>query len=196
MKWGGRGAWYLKMSLLHHNYERSSTWQSGEYSLCDRVWPPPPPSPSQKNPGHAPEEEKEIAELSKKESTRSVQRLSQQNKNRMVMTYRYICFNKKRMNQRMATKPFHEVCGLGNTLLFPWFKKQTNRNSNRGIPKFLKSILPWELFHLMLWVFLLYRIAGTGWNFSQSQWGPPIINHPASLGHPAYLAEISKFRAP
>ena len=58
----------------------------------------PPPSPSQKNPGHAPEEEKEIAELSK-ESTRSVQRLSQQNKNRMVMTYRYICFNKKRMNE-------------------------------------------------------------------------------------------------
>ena len=61
--------------------------------------PPPPPSPSQKNPGHAPEEEKEIAELSKKELTRSVQRLSQQNKNRMVMTYRYICFNKKRMNE-------------------------------------------------------------------------------------------------
>ena len=60
---------------------------------------PPPPSPSQKNPGHAPEEEKEIAELSKKELTRSVQRLSQQNKNRMVMTYRYICFNKKRMNE-------------------------------------------------------------------------------------------------
>ena len=38
-----------------------------------------------KNPGHAPVEEKEIAELSKKESVRWVQRLSQQNKNRMVI---------------------------------------------------------------------------------------------------------------
>ena len=63
---------------------------------CD---PPPPFLPPKKNPGHAPEEEKEIAELFKKESTRSVQRLSQQSKNRMVMTYRYICFNKKRMNE-------------------------------------------------------------------------------------------------
>ena len=38
---------------------------------------PPPPTPSRfKNPGHAPEEEKEIAELSKEESTRTVTTIS------------------------------------------------------------------------------------------------------------------------
>ena len=48
----------------------------------------------------------------------------------------------KKKNKWMATKPFHEVC-LGNILLFPWFNnknKQTNKNSNRGIPRFLTSI--------------------------------------------------------
>ena len=49
---------------------------------------PPPPTPSRfKNPGHAPEEEKEIAELSKEESTRTVTTISANH---------YICFNKKK----------------------------------------------------------------------------------------------------
>ena len=91
---GGRGIlkchyYTIIMRGVRHG-NRASTLSLTE---CD------PLSPSQKNQGHAPEEEKEIAELSKKESIRSVQRLSQQSKNRMVMTYRYICFNKKRMNE-------------------------------------------------------------------------------------------------
>ena len=53
----------LKISLLHHIYKRS-TWQSGEYSPFDTVKPFPPPSPTPsrfENPGHTPEEEKEMA---------------------------------------------------------------------------------------------------------------------------------------
>ena len=55
---------------------------------------PPPFPPLSKHLGHAPEEEKEIAQLSKKESTRSVQRLSRQN--RMVIPYRFITLIKKK----------------------------------------------------------------------------------------------------
>ena len=41
---------------------------------------PPPSHPRFKNPGHAPEEEKEITELSKKESTRTVTIISAKQK--------------------------------------------------------------------------------------------------------------------
>ena len=60
-------------------------------TLCNI--PPPSLSFPLKHLGHAPEEEKEIAQLSKKESTRSVQRLSRQN--RMVIPYRFITIIKK-----------------------------------------------------------------------------------------------------
>ena len=41
------------------------------------IWHSETPTPSRfKNPGHAPEEEKEIAELSKEESTRTVTTIS------------------------------------------------------------------------------------------------------------------------
>ena len=67
------------MSLLQHIYQRL-TWQSSEYSLFETVWPPPPSHPRFKNPGHDPEEEKEITELSKKESTKTVTIISAKQK--------------------------------------------------------------------------------------------------------------------
>ena len=60
------------MKVRHNNLNNLTRTLS--LTQCD-----PPPLPL-KNPGHHPEEEKEIAELSKRGSTRSVQRLSQQKK--------------------------------------------------------------------------------------------------------------------
>ena len=156
------------MSLLQHIYQRL-TWQSSEYSLFETVWPPPPPTPASKILVTPLKKKRKLPSYPRRSRLEQL-RLSQQNKNRLVITYRYIYFNKKIKNKWTATKPFHEFC-LGNILLFPWFdnKKKQKKTVTEVFQDFFIQFLPWALFHLMLWVFLLYRIAGTGWNFSQAQ---------------------------